>query len=133
METIPTGQYLNLELAWPRFQLDRLEIGPEGELRLAELPHLEPGDSPDPSVAAGLSGPAGVGVDSCGHLYVADSSRHRILKVDACDGSITPLACVRGPGDAPGYLDTPRGVLVGRRDVLYVADAGNHRVQKFAR
>ena len=40
METIPTGQYLNLELAWPRFQLDRLEIGPEGQLRLAELPQV---------------------------------------------------------------------------------------------
>ena len=131
MNTLPTARYLNLELEWPRFQLDRLEIGPQGELRLAELPHLAPGESVDPAVSAGLTGPAGVGVDSCGHLYVADSRRHRILRVDACDGSVAPLPCVRGPGDAPGHLDTPRGVMVGRRDVLYVADAGNQRVQLF--
>ncbi|HKP29502.1 MAG TPA: phage tail protein [Gemmatimonadales bacterium] len=131
MDMLPTARFLNLELAWPRFQLDRLEIGPEGELRLAQLPHLDAGESVDPAVSAGLTGPAGVGVDSCGHLYVADTASHRILRVDSCDGSVAPLACIRGPGDAPGFLDTPRGVLVGRRDVLYVADAGNHRVQLF--
>ncbi|MGE3614920.1 MAG: phage tail protein [Gemmatimonadales bacterium] len=131
MDPLPTSRFLNLELAWPRFRLDRLEFGPEGELRLAGLPHLAPGEAVDPATAAGLTGPAGVGVDSCGHLYVADPQRDRILRVDACDGSVAPLACVRGPGDAPGYVDTPRGVLVGRRDVLYVADTGNKRVQLF--
>jgi len=64
MEQLPTTRYLNLELAWPGFRLDRLEIGAGGELRLAQLPHLAPAESPDPSAAAGLSGPAGVGIDS---------------------------------------------------------------------
>jgi phage tail-like protein len=131
MDSLPTTRYLNLELAWPDFQLDRLEIGDDGEMRLAQLPHLEPGESPDPSAAAGLSGPAGVGVDSCGNMYIADPAGHRILRVDACDGSVTPLRCIQGRGSAPGSLDTPRGVMVGRRDVLYVADAGNRRVQLF--
>ena len=131
MTELPTARYLNLELRWPDVQLDRLEVGAEGELRLAELPHLAPGETSGPEAAGGLRGPAGVGVDSCGHLYVADPSTHRILKVDACDGSIGPLPCIRGPGSAPGYLDTPRGVLVGRRDVLFVADAGNRRIQLF--
>jgi phage tail-like protein len=131
MADLPTARYLNLEMGWPHFQLDRLEVGPDGELRLAQLPHLGPGESVAPEVGAGLQGPAGVGVDSCGNLYVADPARHRILKVDACDGSVAPLACLRGPGSAPGFLDTPRGVLVGGRDTLFVADAGNRRIQLF--
>ncbi len=128
MNGLPTSRNLNLELSWPRFQLDRLEIGPAGELRLAQLPHLAPGDGAAPGA---LTGPAGIGVDSCGHLYVADPLAHRILRVDACDGSVAPLPCIAGPGSAPGALDTPRGVMVGRRNTLYVADAGNHRVQLF--
>jgi hypothetical protein len=131
MDGLPTTRYLNLELAWPGFQLDRLEIGSAGELRLARLPHFAPGESSSPGDDRSLGGPAGLGVDSCGHLYVADPRAHRIIRIDACDGSAAPLRCIAGPGSAPGSLDTPRGVLVGRRDVLFVADSGNQRIQLF--
>ena len=68
----------------------------------------------------GLAGPAGIGIDSAGHLYVADPVAGVVVRVDACDGSRMSLGCTA--------LDRPGGVAVGPRDELYVAEAGRHRV-----
>jgi len=131
MRDLPTYRWLNLERHWPLFARTGVEVGPAGELTLASVPTLGDtlGDPLPP--APGLEGPAGIGVDPCGDLYVADPAGHRILRVDGCDGCMRPLPCLAGPGPEPGQLDTPRGVAVGRRGELYVADAGNHRVQVF--
>jgi len=122
----PGFRYLNRENRWPGFALDGLEIGAAGALTLAPLPAFSPGPPP----AAALSGPAGIGVDSAGNLYVADPDGDRILRIDGCDGTSAPLPC-RGSGWLPGQLSRPRGALVGPRGALYVADSGNHRVQVF--
>ena len=130
IDSLPTYRYLNLEESWPGFRLQRLEVVASGVLRLAALPGFG-GDSSGAAVIAPLlRGPAGIGVDRAGLLYVADVAGHRILQV-ACDGSIEPLACLRGPGAEPGALNNPRGVLVGRHETLYVADSGNRRIQAF--
>ncbi len=130
--SLPTYRYLNLESSWPGFQLERLQVGADGVLQLAELPMFTGDMTGAPAdIAPLLQGPAGVGVDCDGTLYVADAAHHRILRVSACDGSVEPIPCLRGPSAEPGALDHPRGVLVGSRRVLYVADAGNHRVQAF--
>jgi phage tail-like protein len=63
---------------------------------------------------------AGIGIDSAGNLYAADSRRDRVLRVDACDGSATPLPCVP--------LSRPGGVAVGPGDRLFVTDSGHHRI-----
>jgi phage tail-like protein len=131
LDSLPTYRYLNLENHWPGFRLQRLEVGADGALRLAALPAFMADTSNAAAIAPLLRGPAGIGVDRTGTLYVADAEGHRILRVSPCDGSIEPLPCLRGPGVEPGALDHPRGVLVGSRDLLYVADAGNHRVQAF--
>src|SRR5258708_2791508 len=53
-------------------------------------PSAFPGDG-GPANKASLSDPFGVAVDSIGNLYIADTSNHRIRKVDT-SGVITTVA-----------------------------------------
>jgi phage tail-like protein len=131
MQEIPTYRYLNLEFAWPLFQLNGIEIGRSGELRLAELPRLDSNVGDPLEIVETFEGPAGISVDSAGDLYFVDPARHRILRMNPCDGSVEPVPCIGGQGSDPGQLDSPHGLLVGRGGVLYVADTGNRRVQAF--
>ncbi len=129
MTYTPTYRYLALERRWPLVLSSGIEVSADGTLTLARVPAL--GDAltdPLPPVP-GLGGPVGIGVDECGTLYIADAARNTILRVDSCDGQVTSLPCLSGPGNDPGRLDTPRGVIVGPRGALYIADAGNARVQ----
>jgi phage tail-like protein len=126
----PTYRYLKLEGAWPTFELSGLVAGDGGALALAPLPLLADPLGAPLAPLPGLDGPAGIGVACDGTIYVADAAGDRVLRVDPCDGTSTPLHCLRGPGSGPGQVRGPRGVLVGRppRDALYVADSGNARV-----
>ena len=89
-----------------------------------------------PATAARLTFPFGVAVDGAGNLYIADSSNHRIRKVDAT-GTITTVAGTgefgfggdEGPATA-AQLFLPIGVAVDGTGNLYIADAGNQRIRK---
>ncbi len=89
-----------------------------------------------PAAAAQLRFPRGVAVDGAGSLYIADSSNHRIRKVDAA-GVIATVAGDRtwgfsgdgGPA-AAAQLRSPRGVAVDGAGNLYIADTGNQRIRK---
>lgn len=121
--------YLNLEHAWPLFQLDGLVID-RGSLHLTPLPGNPQQVGTPLHVVSDSSLPAGIGVDTDGTLYIAEPGGNRVLRVDGCDGRCAPFACLSGPGSALGQLREPRGVLVGkRRRVLYIADSGNYRIQ----
>ena len=88
-----------------------------------------------PAISAQLS-PGAVAVDRAGNLYIADSTNHRIRKVDT-SGIITTVA---GNGDVgfsgdggpaiSAQLDTPEGVAVDRAGNLYISDSRNHRVRR---
>ena len=54
---------------------------------------------------------------------------HAILRIDGCDGQVSRLRCLTGPGSEAGELDTPRGLAIGPDGSLYIADSGNDRVQ----
>jgi hypothetical protein len=69
-----------------------------------------------------------VGVDSEGHIYVADTSFGNFQIFDQ-GGHL--LLFVGSPGGGPGEFFLPAGLYIDGRDRIYVADQGNARVQVF--
>ena len=89
------------------------------------------------ATAAQLNFPRGLDADEAGNLYIADTSNHRIRKIDVSTGNISTVA---GTG-AAGYggdsaaataaqLNFPRDVDVDREGNLYIADTNNHRIRR---
>jgi sugar lactone lactonase YvrE len=81
--------------------------------------------------------PWGIAVDSAGNLFIAETSNHRIRRVDAATGVMTTIAGVGtagwsgdgGPATS-AQLDLPRGIAVDGLGNLYIADTFNQRIRK---
>ncbi|MFE9898940.1 hypothetical protein ACFYPT_42225, partial [Streptomyces sp. NPDC005529] len=89
-----------------------------------------------PATTAQLWSPRAVAADVHGNLYIADTSDHRVRKVDA-EGTITTVAGTgtRGfSGDGQpattARLWYPAGVVVDAHGTLYIADTQNRCVRK---
>jgi sugar lactone lactonase YvrE len=99
----------------------------------------EAGESGDggSALAAKLDYPCGVLIDAAGNLLIADTSNHRIRKVDAATGIITTIAG-SGSGGFSGdggqatsaELFYPRDLALDSQGRLFVADSGNRRIRK---
>ena len=73
--------------------------------------------------------PQGVAVGGNGHVYVADTSNHRVQKFTS---NGTFLATIGGrQGTVDGQFQFPRDVAVDAGGNVYVADGNNHRIQVF--
>ncbi|MGO9095116.1 MAG: BACON domain-containing protein, partial [Bryobacteraceae bacterium] len=88
-----------------------------------------------PATSASLSDPQGVGVDSAGDLYIADSVNWRVRKVSG--GTIATVAGngIQGfsgdGGPATGAsLNLPVAVVLDSAGNLYIADNGNNRIRE---
>ena len=91
-----------------------------------------------PAVAAELSYPSAVALDSSGDLYIADTGNNRIRMVTP-DGDITTIA---GTGDASYSGDNgpalqialwnPIGLAADAQGNVWVADSGNNRVRELS-
>src|SRR5580658_4627100 len=85
--------------------------------------------------AASFNAPAGVGVDSSGNVYVADSGNDLIRMVNPA-GFVTTVAGGAGDADdvdglgANARFDTPGDVCVDDSGIVYVADAGNSTIRR---
>jgi sugar lactone lactonase YvrE len=91
-----------------------------------------------------LNNPAGVAVDSTGNVYIADTTNHRIRKLDKATGVISTIAgsgiaCpspTSGCGDGGSATSTnvrfnsPGGLAVDSSGNVYIADTSDHRVRK---
>ena len=94
-----------------------------------------------PAVNAQLGRLEGVARDAAGNIYIADTSNHRIRRIDN-DGIITTVAGTGTPGfsgdggaAAAAQLNSPIGVTIGRSGTPHAgavlfADFGNHRVRR---
>ena len=98
-----------------------------------------------------FNGPFGIGVDSAGNVYVADTFAYRVQKFDAggnfilmwgrdvqvggvtgfeiCLAAETCKAGTNGSGN--GEFNLPHGVAIDGAGNVYVADSSNDRIQKF--
>lgn len=79
--------------------------------------------------------PRGLAVSSAGEVFVADTGRQQILRVDAA-GQVTTVAGMGSAGFAgdgsaasSAQLNFPWDVAIGPAGVLYIADLENHRVR----
>ncbi len=87
------------------------------------------------ATSAQLNTPRGVALDGLGNLYIADSSNHRIRKVDAA-GVITTVAGTTqgysgdGGSAASAQLNNPFRVAADGSGNIYIADTFNYRIRK---
>ena len=124
----------------PRDDLIRTFVG-NGEARII-------GDD-GPATAAGLYVPADLAFDSAGNLVIADTSNHRVRRIDAGSRTITTVAgggneglrFGRGSGgyagdDGPAIdasLDQPFGISIRAAGNIVIADSRNNRIRVVGR
>jgi len=89
-----------------------------------------------PAVEAQLGVPREVAVDAAGNLYIADTTNHRIRRVDS-SGTITTVAGTGKEGfsgdDGPAadaQLHFPYGVAVDGAGNLFISDTWNDRIRR---
>lgn len=93
-----------------------------------------------PAIAARLSFPAGVAVDSKGNVYVADTGDNEIRKISA-SGTISrvagtgspcskPPACGDGGQATAATLTNPTGLALDGAGNLYIADSGDQEIRR---
>jgi len=93
-----------------------------------------PGSTDGTGSAARFNQPQGVGVDSAGNVYVADSGNHTLRKVTAA-GVVTTLAGLAGnSGSMDGLaslarFNNPWGAAVDSAGNVCVADTGNNTIR----
>lgn len=92
--------------------------------------------APVPAQSVPLLLPSAIAYDSAGNLYIAETQRHVIRRVDVF-GNITSFAgdSTQGFGGDGGpatgsHLDSPRGVAVDGSGNVYITDSGNNRVRR---
>src|SRR3990172_1528456 len=89
------------------------------------------------ATSAQLYYPAGVAVDGVGDVFIADSSNHRVRRVDVGTGLISTFAGTGtfgfsgdGAVATSAQLYYPRGVAVDGGGNVFIADSLNHRVRR---
>jgi uncharacterized protein (TIGR03437 family) len=115
---------------------DRIfKVNPQGIISTVAGGGSSLGDG-GPATRAGLYNPSAVVADTAGNLYIADTSNHRVRKVNAA-GVITTVAGIGTAGSSGdggpatnAALNGPTGLWLDGLGNLYIADTQNHRIRK---
>jgi sugar lactone lactonase YvrE len=90
-----------------------------------------------PAVGAQLIAPAGLAIDSGGHLFIADMVGQRVRRVDAVTGLITTVAGTGVPGfngdgqaAQAAQLRAPDPLAVDADGNLFIGEAGGARIRR---
>jgi cysteine-rich repeat protein len=90
-----------------------------------------------PATVAELNGPMSLALDNQGNVLIADTSNHRIRRVDGQTGVITTIAGTGAPGFAgdggiatASQLKNPSGIAIDGQGNIYVADTSNARIRR---
>lgn len=89
-----------------------------------------------PALAATLSGPKGVALDTAGNVYLADTESHSIRYLETKRGTLELLVGNGQKADGPDgsnpfatQLARPHGVFVDHDGAVFIGDSENHRVR----
>ena len=97
---------------------------------------LSPGSTNGTGSAARFATPEGIGCDTSGNIYVADTFNNTIRKIVVSTGVVTTLAGLAGSqGSADGTgsaarFNGPQGVACDTSGNVYVADTNNSIIRK---
>lgn len=114
-----------------------MKVSPEGEVTIIAGTGSS-NFSGDGGLAtnANLNSPSDVAVDTLGNVYIADSSHHRIRKIDT-QGMIQTIAGNGSSGflgegilAVNARLHSPIQLVVDAEQNVFFVDSGNHRVRK---
>jgi len=120
-----------------------LALGPNGSLYILDanngrVRRVDAETSVVTTVLQGLDTKEGLAVDHEGNLYVADTYRHRVLRVTR-DGAQQVIAGTgmepyNGDGIAAteAHIGYPSGLALDRQGTLYISDFWNRRVRTVA-
>lgn len=82
-----------------------------------------------------LKNPTGIGVDSQGNVFVADTWNHRIVKLDSSLHFVSAWGSYGTTGGQasghPSQFYGPRAIAVDAHGNVFVTDTGNKRIQEF--
>jgi streptogramin lyase len=79
-----------------------------------------------PATDVGFYGAYGIGLDSAGRIYIADTYHARIVRTDDMNG--TNWTSFGAYGSDVGQFSNPMGVSVDSAGEIYVMDTGNSRL-----
>jgi len=79
---------------------------------------------------SGLNNPYGCTVDSSGNIYIADTSNHRLVKLNSSFQYISQFGVTGTYKSDNTGLKYPYGCIVDSSGNIYIADASNHRLVK---
>jgi streptogramin lyase len=98
-----------------------------GVYRLGQVWLLDPSLQPV-SVWDGFGHPDGIAIDALDQVFVVDSQRHQVRKLDSAGNALLSWGEY---GDQPGQFKAPCGIAIDPQGIVYVADRDNHRIQAF--
>jgi cysteine-rich repeat protein len=89
-----------------------------------------------PAISAQINFPYSVAVDTLGNVFIADTSNHRVRRINT--GGVIATVAGTGTGGFSGdgglatiaALDSPAGVALDALGNLYISDRFNHRIRQ---